>query len=141
MKLNVLLTIMAILMALAGIGVLLVPTHVLNDLCGTVDGGTLTGRIAYIRLAASTYIGAAVVNWVARNAEASKARDAIILGNIIGWVLGAILGMSAALSGPPTTHVLVMLLVITFLSLLMAVAFIWVSRTSVSIGTGHSQEQ
>lgn len=81
------------------------------------------------------------MNWVARNAEASKARHAIILGNIIGRVLGAILGMSAALSGPPTTHVLVMLLVITFLSLFMAVAFIWVSRTSMSIGTGHSQEQ
>ena len=47
-------------------------------------------------------MGIAVLNWAARNTGPSRARNAILLGNTVGFGLSAILEVIAALSGGPT---------------------------------------
>jgi len=68
-----------------------------------------------------------VLNWLARNAEASKARDAIVLANTIGFGLGGILDVLAVLSGVPAVA-----LVSAAIDLLIAVAFFWAGRMNMS---------
>lgn len=127
MKLNVLLAISAIYLALAGLGFLFAPTGIMF---GTVEAGASAALIANLRGPASTVIAIAVLNWIARNAEASKARDAIILANTIGFGLAGILDVLAVLSGAPTIE-----LVPAVINLLIAVAFFWAGRASMSAKT------
>jgi hypothetical protein len=44
---------------------------------------------ARFRVPISLYFGLAVINWFARNSDASKARDAIFLGNTLGFIVWA----------------------------------------------------
>ena len=76
MKLNILLTIAAIYMGLVGLGL--------------IFGG-------------SPLLGIAVLNWQTRNAEPSAARDAVILGNIVGLAVIAAL-VRSRVGGPHTGH-------------------------------------
>ncbi len=78
MKLNLLLIVAALYLALVGIGYLLAPNVIMF---GTVGAGASTALLANLRAVASTFIGIAVLNVVARNAEPSRALDGIILGN------------------------------------------------------------
>jgi hypothetical protein len=41
--------------------------------------------IAYLRIFGGPMLRIAVLNWMARNAEPSQARNAIVLGNIVGF--------------------------------------------------------
>ena len=41
--------------------------------------------LAYLRIFGGPMVGIAVLNWLARNAEPSSARDAIILANLVGF--------------------------------------------------------
>jgi hypothetical protein len=69
---------------------------------------------------------------VARNAEPSTARNAIILGNIVGFAAIATLDLWGLFSGArPLTKVF------AIIHLLFAVTFIWVGRMSMSVSKGN----
>jgi hypothetical protein len=124
MTLGVLLRIAAIYMALAGLGFIFVP-HAFGT--GAVPTGASPALIAYLRLFGSPFLGIAVLNWTARKAEPSTARNAIILGNIVGFAAIAALDVWGAFSGGrPVTRMF------AIVHLLFALAFILVGRRSMS---------
>lgn len=127
MKLNTLLTIAAIYMALVGLGLIFAPQAFGR---GAVPTDASEELIAFLRLWGSPLLGIAVLDWMARNVEPSKARDAIILGNIVGFAAIAAVDLWGVLSGGrELTKVFVVI------HLLFAMAFIWVGRRSMSAGT------
>lgn len=127
MKLNWLLSLSAIYLALVGLGFLFTPSAIMF---GTVPPDAPAALIANLRGVASTFIGIAVLNWMARSAEASPARNAIVLANTVGFGLAGILDVLAVLGGAPAIQ-----WVPTVLNLLIAVAFFWAGRTSMSAAT------
>ena len=125
MKLHILLSIAAIYMALVGLGLIFAPQAFG---VGAVPTDASAALIAYLRLWGSPLLGIAVLNWMARHAEPSTARHAIILGNIVGFAAIAAVDVWGSFSGGrPVIHQ-----VFALLHLLFAVAFIWVGRMSKS---------
>ena len=124
MKPKFLLTLASIEIALIGLLGLFIPT--------TTSYGFEVNTPAYLnataRIPFSLFFGLAVVNWFARNAEASKARDAIFLGNTVGHLLWAILVAITVLTpgAQPAGWVAVVIY------LLFAVAFFVVGRANMS---------
>jgi hypothetical protein len=130
MKLNILFVISAIYMALLGLGFVFVPQAMG---LGAVPADASPALIAYLRVFGSTFIGIAVLNWTARNAEPSTARNAIVLANVVGFGLAAALDLWGVLSGGRQ-----MALVLAIVHFLFTVAFIWAGRTSMSAKTKAS---
>ena len=127
MSLRILLSIAAIYMALVGLGFIFAPQTIG---IGAVPTDASDALVAYLRLFGSPFLGIAVLNWTARNAEPSTARNAIILGNMVGFAAIAALDVWGLFSGArPLTKVFVII------HLLFAVAFIWVGRMSMSAKT------
>ncbi len=94
---------------------------------GAVPADPSAALIAYLRLFGSPFLGIAVLNRMARNAEPSTARNAIILGNIVGFTAIAALDLwGLSIGARPLTKVFAMI------HLLFALAFIWVGRLSMS---------
>jgi hypothetical protein len=124
MNLNVLLSITAVYMALLGLGFIFAPQAIG---IGAVPAYASAALIAYLRVFGGTFLGIAVLNWTARNAEPSTARKAIILGNIVGFSVGPLLDVWGLLSGARKVAV-----VFAVVHLLIASAFIWAWRTSMS---------
>jgi hypothetical protein len=119
MKLNILLSITAIYMALVGLGLIFAPQAFG---VGAVPTDASAALIAYLRLWGSPLLGIAVLNWMARNA--------IILGNMVGFAAIAALDVWGSFSGGrPVTKVFALI------HLLFAVAFIWGGRMSMSAKT------
>jgi hypothetical protein len=83
--------------------------------------------IAYLRIFGGPILGIAVLNWLARNAEPSAARNAIILGNIVGFGCVALMDVWGVFSGG-ARPVMKLFLVI---HLLMTVAFVVAGRASM----------
>ena len=130
MKLNILLGIASIYMALVGIGLIFAPQAFG---LGAVPTDPSPALIAFLRLWGSPLLGIAVLNWRARNAEPSAARDAIILGNIVGFAAIAALDTWGTFSGGrPVTKVFALI------HLLFAAAFLWAGRRSMSPGSRAS---
>src|SRR4051812_41453519 len=103
MRLNILFVISAIYLALIGLGFLFAP---LGSMFGTVGPEASAALIATLRGPASLFIALALLNWLARNAEASKTRDAIVLANIVGFSVAGILDVIAVVgAGAPSTEV------------------------------------
>jgi hypothetical protein len=127
MTLRALLSVAAIYMALVGLGLIFAPRAFG---IGAVPGDASPTLIAYLRLFGSPFLGIAVLDWMARNAEPSTARNAIILGNTVGFAAIAVLDVWGMLSGGRqlTTAFAV-------IHLLLAIAFIWVGRMSTSAKT------
>ncbi len=126
MKLGILLSIAAIYMAFVGLGLIFAPQRFG---VGALPPEASAALIAYLRLFGSPFLGIAVLNWTARNAEPSTARNAITVGNIVGF---AALDVWGLLSGArPLTKVFAVI------HLLFAVAFIWVGRMSMSVSKGN----
>jgi len=123
MKPKFILTFAGIYLALVGLGLLLAPTYTVMGL----DAGTSPLVIAQLRAMSDVFLGIAVLNWAARNAEASKARDAIFLGNTVGFGLSVILGAVVSITGG-----LIVSWVFTALSLFCVVGFIVVGRANMS---------
>jgi hypothetical protein len=123
MKPKLLLTISAIYLGLVGLGLLIAPTPMVLGL----DANVSPLVIAQLRAMPDTFIGIAVLNWAARNAEASKARDAIFLGNAVGFSLSTILGTGVILTGNQVVS-----WVFTALSFFCAIGFIIVGRAHMS---------
>jgi hypothetical protein len=82
MTLRLVLTISAIYLAVVGLALLIAP---LQFGVGAVPPDSPPELIALLRLLSGPFLGIAVLNWLARNAEASRTRDAIILANIVGF--------------------------------------------------------
>jgi hypothetical protein len=126
-ELCILLSIAAIYMALVGLGLIFAPQ---TFGVGAVPTDASAALIAYLRLWGSPLLGIAVLNWMARKAEPSTARHAIILGNMVGFAAIAAVDMWGLFSGArPVTKVFALI------HLLFAVAFIWVGRMSISAKT------
>jgi hypothetical protein len=124
MKLPVLLGIAAGYMGVAGLAFIFAPRAIGIHAVPTDASDAL---IAYLRLFGSPFLGIAVLNWTARNAEPSAARDAIILGNIVGFAAIAALDVWGLLSGGRQ-----LTKAFAVVHLLFAVAFIRVGRMGMS---------
>jgi hypothetical protein len=111
-------------MAIVGLGLIFAPQRFG---VGAVPTDASAALIAYLRLFGSPFLGIAVLNWMARNAEPSTARRAIILGNIVGFFAIAGLELWGLSSGARA-----LTKVFAIIHLLFAVAFIWVGRMSMS---------
>jgi hypothetical protein len=130
-ELSILLSTAAIYTALVGLGFIFAPQAIG---IGAVPTDASAALIAYLRLFGSPFLGIAVLNWAARNAEPSTARDAIIIGNMVGFGAIAALDVWGLFSGArPLTKVF------AILHLLFAVAFIWVGRMRMSANTGEAR--
>jgi len=125
MKPKLLLTLTAIYLGLVGLFNLISPAAAFG-----LDAGATAVLIASVRVVASLYIGFAVMDWFARSAEASKARDAIFLGNTVAITLAAILFIFVALA--PGGQAAIWAIVV--INLLFAVAFFVVGRANMSTG-------
>ena len=128
MKPKLLLTLSAIYIAIIGLLGLIIPATTVYGF--DVDSPDLLN--ARFRISLSLYLGIAVVNWFARNAEASKARDAVFLGNTVGFVLWAILVTLVVLipGSDPTGWAYVVI------NLFFAIAFFIVGRANMSTAAG-----
>lgn len=124
MKLKILLTIASIYMALVGLGLILAP---LNFGVGAVPADASPSLVAFLRLWGSPLLGIAVLNWMSRTAEASTARNGVIVGNIVGFSAIALIDIWASFGEGRPAHK-----VFAVVHLLFALAFIWVGTTSIS---------
>jgi len=123
MKPTVLFSAAALYLGLVGLGFLLVPgTLVFGAL-----GATPAIIVAELRQYGGALLGIAALNWVARNAELSKARDGIFVGNTVGFGLVAIGGVLRQLSGAVAIGWLFVLI-----NVLFAISFLVLGRSNMS---------
>jgi len=126
MRLGILLRVAAVYMAAVGLGLILAPRAFG---VGAVPADASDALIAFLRLWGSPLLGIAVLDWMARDAEPSTARDAIILGNIVGFsAIAAVDVWGSFGGGRPITRVFAVV------HLLFALAFIRTGRRSMSAG-------
>jgi hypothetical protein len=124
MKAKVVLTVSAIYLAVLGIGFMFAPREIG---IGAVPADASPALIAYLRIFSGPFFGIAVLNWMARNAEPSTTRDAIVLANIVGFGCVTAMDVWGVFSGD-ARRVAKFFLVI---HLLMFVAFILARRASM----------
>jgi hypothetical protein len=124
MKLKVVLTVSAIYLAVLGVGFMFAPRQIGIE---AVPANASRALIAYLRIFGGPFLGIAVLNWLARNAEPSPARNAIVLANIVGF--GCVTAMDVwGVFSDGARQAAKLFLVI---HLLMTVAFIVAWRASV----------
>jgi hypothetical protein len=121
MKLKTVLTVSAIYLAILGIGFMFFPQQIG---VGAVPASAPPPLIAYLRVFGGPCLGIAVLNWLSRNAEPSAARNAIVLGNIVGFGSVALMDVWGAFGGGARQLAKVFLVV----HLLMVIAFIVAGR-------------
>jgi hypothetical protein len=124
MKLKVVLIAAAIYLGLIGIGVLFVPRYFG---IGAVPPDAPPALIAFLRIFAGPCLGIAVLNWMARDAEPSSARNAIVLANIVGFGCVSATDVWGVFSGDARQMAKLFLLV----HLLFTLAFVVVGRPSM----------
>lgn len=117
MKPKVVLTIAAIYMALVGLGMMFVPHHFG---VGAVPSDASPELIAFLRIFGGPCLGIAVLDWLSRDAEPSRTRDAVILGNMVGFGAVAAMDVWGVFSGDARQAAKLFLVI----HLLMAFAFI-----------------
>jgi hypothetical membrane protein len=117
MKLKTVLTVSAIYLAVLGVGFMLVPLQIGID---AVPPDASPALIAYLRIFGGPVLGVAALNWLARNAEPSAARNAIILGNIVGFGCVTLMDVWGVFSGGARPVAKLFLVI----HLLMTVAFV-----------------
>ena len=96
MKLKVVLTVSAIYLAVLGVGFMFAPREIGID---AVPADASPALIAYLRIFGGPILGIAVLNWMARNAEPSVARNAVVLGNIVGFGCVTLMDVWGVFSG------------------------------------------
>jgi hypothetical protein len=82
MKLKLVLTIAAIYLGVLGVAFMLFPREIGIH---AVPADASPALLAYLRVFGGPFIGIAVLNWLARDAEPSAMRNAVVLANIIGF--------------------------------------------------------
>jgi hypothetical protein len=123
MKLKILLSIAAAYMALVGIGMMFVPQQFG---IGAVPADASPALIAFLRIFGGPCLGIAVLNWVARDAEPSSARNAIILGNLVGFACVAASDVTGVFGGG--ARPIAKLFLVVHLSMAIAFALQWRAR-------------
>jgi hypothetical protein len=127
MKLNMIFILSAVYMALIGLGHLFAPVAMS---AGVVPADASLGLVAFLRHYAALFLAIAVMNWMARDTDASTARTAIVLANIVAFGLAAILDILAVISGAGVAG-----LVPATINLIFAIAFFWTGRMSMATKT------
>jgi hypothetical protein len=111
-------------MAVLGTGFLFVLREIGID---AVPADASPALIAYLRIFGGPILGIAVLNWMARNAEPSAARNAIVPGQYVGFGCVTLMDVWGVLSGgarPVAKFFLVT-------HLLMTVGFVVAGRSSM----------
>jgi hypothetical protein len=129
MKLKLVLTIAAVYLGLLGLGLMVAPREIG---VGAVPPDASPALVAYLRIFGGPCLGVAVLNWLARNAEASAAREAIIIANIVGFAAVSAMDIWGVFGGGARPIAKVFLVI----HLLMTVGFIVARRTSSRAGRG-----
>jgi hypothetical protein len=129
MKLQTVLTVAAIYLAVLGIGFMFAPQEIG---IGAVPSDASPALIAYLRIFGGPCLGIAVLNWLARHAEPSATRDAVVLGNIVGFGCVAAMDVWGVFSGGARPVAKVFLVI----HLLMTVAFVVAGRIGRQPGAG-----
>jgi hypothetical protein len=124
MKPNLLFIVAAVYLGLVGIGFSLSPNLMIFT---PLPSGIPDGLIAELRQYGGALIGIAVLNWLSRNAEASRTKDAIFAGNIVGFGLVALGGVVRQMSGAIAVG-----WVFVLVNALFAVAFFVARRAGIS---------
>ena len=127
MKLKVVLSIAAVYMALVGVGMMFVPQQFG---VGAVPADASPALIAFLRIFGGPCIGIAVLNWVARDAEPSSARNAIILGNMVGFACVAASDVWSVFTGD--ARPIAKLFLVVHLSMAIAFVLQWLARDRAS---------
>lgn len=123
MKLKTVLTVAAMYLGVLGVGFMLVPRQIGID---AVPADASPALIAYLRIFGGPFLGIAVLNWLARNAEPSPARHAIVLANIVGFGCVTAMDVLGVFSGGARPVAKVFLVIHLF----MTVALILAGRAS-----------
>ena len=129
MKLKAVLIASSIYLCLIGFGVLFVPRYFG---VGAVPPDAPPALIAFLRIFAGPCLGIAVLNWMARDAEPSPARNAIVLANIVGFGIVTANDVWGVFSGEARELAKAFLLV----HLLFTLAFVVAGRASMRETTG-----
>jgi hypothetical protein len=124
MKLKAVLIVSAIYLTVLGVGFIFAPRQIGID---AVPADASPALIAYLRIFGGPVLGVAVLNWMGRNVEPSAARNAIVLGNIVGFGCVTLMDIWGVFSGG-ARPVMKLFLVI---HLLMTVAFVVAGRASL----------
>lgn len=124
MKLKAVLTVSAIYLAVLGVGFMFAPRQIGID---AVPADASPALIAYLRVFGAPFLGIAVLNWMARNAQPSAARNAIVLANIVGFAGVTAMDVWGVFGGGARTVAKLFLVI----HLLLAVAFVVTGRTSM----------
>jgi hypothetical protein len=82
MKLKPVLIASAMYLGLIALGVIFAPRYFG---IGAVPPDAPPALIAFLRIFAGPCLGIAVLNWMARDAEPSPARNAIVMANVVGF--------------------------------------------------------
>ena len=122
--LKVVLTISAIYLAVLGVGFMLAPREIGID---AVPADAPPALIAYLRIFGGPFLGIAVLNWLARNAEPSATRNAIVLANIVGFGCVTAMDVWGVSSGDARPAARLFLVI----HLLMTLAFVVAGRASM----------
>ena len=121
MKLKTVLTVSSIYLGLIGIGLLLFPRQFGID---AVPPDASPALLALLRLLGGPMVGIAVMNWLARDAEPSATRNAIVTGNLVGFALVTANDVWGVSSGEARPQARVFLVI----HLLLTVAFVLARR-------------
>jgi hypothetical protein len=129
MKLEGVLAVAAIYLAILGLGFMLAPQQIGVDAVPADASPTL---LAYLRVFGGPCLGIAVLNWLTRKAEPSATRNAVVIGNIVGFGSVALADVWAVLGGVarPAQHVFLVV------HLLFTIAFVLAGRTSIRAQRG-----
>jgi hypothetical protein len=136
MKINAVLTVSAIYLAVLGLGLMFAPRQIGID---AVPADASPALVAYLRIFSGPFLGIAVLSWLARKAPPSPAREAIVLANIVGFGCVTAMDLWGVFSGDARA-VAKIFLVIHFL---MFIAFVLTRRnkpppTVATIGGGSA---
>lgn len=123
MKPKLIFSIAAVYMALVGLGMMFVPRHFG---VGAVPSDAAPALIAFLRIFGGPCLGIAVLDWLSRDAEPSRTRDAVVLGNIVGFGAVAAMDVWGVFSGEARQAAKLFLLI----HLLMTIAFVMTYRGS-----------
>ena len=95
MRLNILMVINAVVAGVFGAAFVLIPGQVVSWYGVTADV-----QLVYVaRLFGAALITFAVITWMARNAAASDARQAVVAGLAVGDIVGFVVALLAQLGG------------------------------------------
>jgi hypothetical protein len=124
MKLSTAFTISAIYLGVLGIGFMFAPQQIGID---AVPPDASPALLAYLRIFGGPMLGIAVMNWIARNAEPSRVRNAIVIGNIVGFACVTAMDVWGVVSGSARPIAKLFLVI----HLLMTITFVVAGRAAM----------